>query len=307
MTDSTSYEIISSYVTESVRTAMQAVNADEKKATEIRLRCERAVSYVYPDKIKYLTKNGKLTDNYSDSECVAVTASEIRQIVEKLCHFSVYSCTRELHEGYFVLKGGIRVGVAGTYSDTAGQTINNFSSLNFRIARCVKNCSAQIFEKIFPDRSSVLICGGVNSGKTTVLRDLCRLCGNSLKVSLIDERNEISSSYGGIAENDVGVSTDILVGCKRSAGIISAVRTLSPDMIFCDEISEKEDSDAILQAFGCGVNFAATVHAENYENLMKRIAVKPLIETGVFDYAVFLEGSCFPGKVREIRRLKNAF
>ncbi|MDE7136900.1 MAG: stage III sporulation protein AA, partial [Ruminococcus sp.] len=107
--------------------------------------------------------------------------------------------------------------------------------------------------------------------------------------------------------NDVGVLTDVLGGCKRSVGIISAVRTLSPDMIFCDEISETEDSEAILQAFGCGVNFAATVHAENYENLMKRTAIKPLLESGVFDYAVFLEGSGFPGKIREIRRLKNAF
>ncbi|MDE5771582.1 MAG: Flp pilus assembly complex ATPase component TadA [Ruminococcus sp.] len=307
MTDSTSYEIISSYVTESVRTAMQSVTLKERKATEIRLRCERSVSYIYPNRIKYLTRNGRLTDNYNDTECVKVTADDIRQIVEKLCHFSVYSCKRELHEGYFVLKSGIRVGVAGTYSNTDGQTISNFSSLNFRIARCVENCAVQIYERIFRSHSSVIICGGVNSGKTTVLRDLCRLCGNSFKVSLIDERNEISSSFGGVAENDVGVLTDVLVGCKRSAGIVSAVRTLSPDMIFCDEISETEDSDAVLQAFGCGVNFAATVHAENYENLMKRIAIKPLIEAGVFDYAVFLEGSGFPGKIKEIRRLKNAF
>ncbi|MDE6102807.1 MAG: Flp pilus assembly complex ATPase component TadA [Ruminococcus sp.] len=307
MTDSTSYEIISSYVTESVRTAMQSVNHDERNATEIRLRCRRAVSYIYPDKIKYLTKNGRLTDKYYDSECVKVTADDIRQTVEKLCHFSVYSCTRELHEGYFVLKGGIRVGVAGTYSETAGQTIKDFSSLNFRMARCVENCAVQIYERIFHGHSSVLICGGVNSGKTTVLRDLCRLCGNNFKVSLIDERNEISSAFGGVPENDVGVLTDVLVGCRRSVGIISAVRTLSPDMIFCDEISETEDSSSILQAFGCGVNFVATVHAENYEGLMKRTAIRPLIDAGVFDYAVFLEGSSFPGRVREIRRLKNVF
>ncbi len=307
MTDSTSYEIISSYVTEPVRTAMRSVNFNERKATEIRLRCERAVSYIYPNKIKYLTRNGRLTENYHDSECIRVTATDIRQIVEKLCHFSIYSCTKELHEGYFVLKNGIRVGVAGTYSDTAGQTINDFGSLNFRIARCVENCAVQIYERIFGNQNSVIICGGVNSGKTTVLRDLCRLCGNSFKVSLIDERNEISSSFGGVSENDVGVLTDVLVGCKRSVGIVSAVRTLSPDMIFCDEISETEDSEAILHAFGCGVNFAATVHAENYENLMKRTAIKPLIEAGVFDYAVFLEGNGFPGKIREIRRLKNAF
>lgn len=147
---------------------------------------------------------------------------------------------------------------------------------------------------------SILICGGVNSGKTTILRDLCRLSGNCFKVTLIDERNEISATSGGIPENDVGVLTDILINCNRSHGVISAVRTLSPDMIFCDEISTSDDVVAILQAHGCGVKFSATVHAENYENLLKRQTIKVLLENKVFEYAVFLENV---GKVREIRRL----
>ncbi|MDE5556128.1 MAG: stage III sporulation protein AA, partial [Ruminococcus sp.] len=130
------------------------------------------------------------------------------------------------------------------------------------------------------------------------------ICGNNFKVSLIDERNEISSVSGGIPENDVGVLTDVLVGCRRADGIISAVRTLSPDMIFCDEISTSEDSEAILRAFGCGVRFTATVHAENYENLIRRYAIRPLLENGVFEYAVFLEGM---GKIREIRRIGRCF
>ena len=302
MTKSTSYETISLYMMPHVRNAMQAVGENERAVTEIRLRSGRAVSYIFPDRIKYLTKNGKLVDNYQNSENIIIAATDIKQTVDKLCHFSVHSCTTELREGYFVLKGGIRVGVAGTYSDTAGKTINNFNALNFRVARCVTGCAEKIYERIYG--KSILICGGVNSGKTTILRDLCRICGNNFKVSLIDERNEISSISGGIPENDVGVLTDVLVGCRRADGIISAVRTLSPDMIFCDEISTSDDSEAILRAFGCGVRFTATVHAENYENLIRRYAIRPLLENGVFEYAVFLEGM---GKIREIRRIGRCF
>lgn len=302
MTDSTSYEIISSYMTQTVRNAMHNVAENERTATEIRLRSGRAVSYIFPDRIKYLTRNGQLTESFRNPENVIITSADIKQTVEKLCHFSMHSCARELHEGYFVLRGGIRVGVAGTYSDTAGKTINTFNALNFRIARCIEGCATEIYRKIYGN--SVLICGGVNSGKTTVLRDLCRLCGNSFKVTLIDERNEISSTSGGVPENDVGVLTDVLVGCGRAEGIVSAVRTLSPDMIFCDEISTSEDSDAILQGVGCGVKFSATVHAGDYANLLKRQTIRPLLENGVFDYAVFLEGV---GKIREIRRIGKCF
>ena len=67
MTESTSYETISLYMMPNVRNAMQAVGENERAVTEIRLRSGRAVSYIFPDRIKYLTKNGKLVDNYKNS------------------------------------------------------------------------------------------------------------------------------------------------------------------------------------------------------------------------------------------------
>ncbi|MDE6834672.1 MAG: Flp pilus assembly complex ATPase component TadA [Ruminococcus sp.] len=302
MTESTSYEIISSYMIPEIRTAMKLVSESGKTATEIRLRSGRAISYVFPDRIKYLTSTGKLISDYNNPENIVISAEDIRQTVDRLCHYSMHSCTRELREGYFVLRGGIRVGLAGTYSDTTRKTINSFNALNFRVARCVTGCAEKIYERIAG--KSVLICGGVNTGKTTVLRDLCRIYGNKIKISLIDERNEIASVTGGVPENDVGVLTDVLVGCRRADGIISAVRTLSPDMIFCDEISTPEDVSAIYGAFGCGVGFTATVHAENYENLLKRQTIRPLLESGIFEYVVFLEKL---GRIREIRRLGICF
>ena len=147
------------------------------------------------------------------------------------------------------------------------------------------------------------IVGRNGAGKTTLLRDLCRLLGDSRKVVLIDERNEISASSGGTPGRDIGAMTDVIVGSGRASGIISAVRTLSPDMIICDEISDSGDAEAILGGYGCGVNFTASLHAESYDEMLSRTAAVPLIEAGVFDYAVFLLGSGFPSKIKEIRRL----
>ncbi len=307
MSSRTSYEIISSYMTEPVRNAMLSVgNIGRNRLCEIRLRSNRPVAYIYPGCVRYLASGGELASDHRSSQCVSVSAENIAAIVNKLCRYSVHSCSRELREGFFVLEGGIRVGVAGTCSETSDKTLRDFNALNFRIARAVIGCAEEIFHRTCSHHASVLICGGVNSGKTTLLRDLCRLCGDRFKVTLIDERNEISSSVAGSPSNDVGVLTDIISGAERSSGIISAIRTLSPDMIFCDEISTPADSEAILSGYGCGVRFAATLHAENFEGMMKRSVAERLISAGVFDYAVFLGGSAQPSTITEVRSLKNA-
>lgn len=299
----TSYEIVLSYMPPEIRHIMKQAAEHTEKLSEIRLRSGRAVSYVYPGKIMFLTAGGGLTADHRDSRCICASAEDIHKTAEALCRYSVHSCSKELSEGFFVIGGGIRVGVAGTVSGTADRTIKDFSGLNFRIARSVNGCAEELFRRT--NGRSVLICGGVNSGKTTILRDLCRILGNDRKVVLIDERNEISASSGGVPSRDVGAMTDVIVGSDRAAGIISAVRTLSPDIIICDEISDKADAEAILSGFGCGVSFTSTIHAESYEELLSRRAAVPLIEAGVFDYAVFLQGCSFPSRIKEIRRISK--
>lgn len=301
MENSTSYDIILRYVPSELRMAMQKVAVDEReKVNEIRIRSCRAVSYVFPERTMFLQRSGKLSDD-SDGAFTAAPA-DINSVVSALSRHSLHSCTRELHQGFFVIGGGIRVGVAGTYSDTSNQVLREFSGLNFRIAREVTGCAELIHNRIGRGKG-ILICGGVNSGKTTVLRDLCRLTSRKYKVTLVDERGEIAAMSGGVPLNDVGVMTDVLTGCSRNTGIVSAIRTLSPDYIFCDEIATDADCDAILSAYGCGVGFAATIHAADCHDLKKRFIASRLISQGVFSYAVFLAGSHAPGKIREIRRI----
>lgn len=301
MESSTSYDIILRYVPPELRTAMQKVSAEERsRVNEIRIRSCRAVTYVFPERTLFLQRSGQLTEQPDGA--LTTAPADLNSSVSALSRHSLHSCTRELHQGYFVIGGGIRVGIAGTYSDTQDPVLRDFSGLNFRIAREVKGCAELICDRVGNGRG-ILICGGVNSGKTTVLRDLCRLVSRRYKVTLVDERGEIAAMSGGVPLNDVGIMTDVLTGCTRSSGIVSAIRTLSPDYIFCDEIASEADCAAILSAYGCGVGFAATIHASDCRDLKNRLIASRLTAQGVFSYAVFLAGSHAPGRIREIRRI----
>lgn len=303
MNESTSYRAVLSYLPEKLRKLMSNLHESELESlTEVRLRAGGPVYFVYPNKVRYLQKAGGLSSKYND-EAYFVGTLTVREILERLCHFSVHSCKKQLEEGCFVIENGVRVGVSGAYSSADRPALYEFASLNFRIPRCVKGCAEKLFSETF-DRN-IIICGGVNSGKTTILRELCRLTGNIRKTALIDERNEIACMAGGEPQNDIGAMTDVIVNLSRSDGIMSAVRTLSPEVIFCDEISSISDSEAIISGIGCGVVFAVTAHGNNYSDLMKRNDMAFLINSGLIDSIVFLEGNSAPSKVREIKRLVN--
>lgn len=303
MTDSTSYEVIAEYLTAGIRSAYLSVRQFERQSvSELRLNSGRAAAMVFPDKIMYLTNSG-LTANPRNTSAVTVMPTDISSIVDSLSHYSIHSCTRQLRDGVFVLRKGVRVGLSGSFNSEGCMT--DITGLNFRISRNIQGCADEVYKLVSQSCQGIVICGGVNSGKTTILRDLCRTVGNMHKAVLVDERNEIACTNGGIIENDVGMLTNILTGCSRAKGIVSAVRTLSPDFIFCDEISTEEDASAIIENLGCGVKFCATVHGTSFQDLQNRFVMKTLLKTDAFGYAVILDGGNNPGKIREIRRLNN--
>jgi stage III sporulation protein AA len=303
MNESTSFRAVLSYLPEKMRGLMSGLQEKELEfLTEVRLRAGGPVYFVYPNKVRYLQKNGGLSAKYTD-EAYFVGALSVKETVDRLCHFSIHSCKKQLEEGFFVVENGVRVGVSGAYSSADSPKLYEFASLNFRIPRCVKGCADKLFTETFDE--NIIICGGVNSGKTTILRELCRLTGNIRKTVLIDERNEVACMLGGEPQNDIGIMTDVIVNLSRSGGIMSAVRTLSPDVVFCDEISSMADSEAIMKGIGCGVKFVVTAHGKNYSDFMKRNDIAFLVNSGLYDSIVFLEGASAPSKIREIKRLGN--
>lgn len=67
------------------------------------------------------------------------------------------------------------------------------------------------------------------------------------------------------------------------------LRTMSPDVVAMDEITAKEDCDALIQAGWCGVKLLATAHAGGKNDLFSRPVYAPLAETGLFDTLIILQ------------------
>ena len=85
-----------------------------------------------------------LKNNIDEKVLDYITTPEmILQILQRVCDNSLYSYQSQICEGFITLKGGHRIGVTGNaiIKDKKIATLSYISSLNFRIARQVLNCS----------------------------------------------------------------------------------------------------------------------------------------------------------------------
>lgn len=226
------------------------------------------------------------------------SAKEIADCFAEVCRYSVYSFEEEISHGFITLDGGHRVGICGTAVTSRGgiTSFRDISGLNIRIAHQIFGCADELYERAFSDEPrSLLLAGKPLCGKTTVLRDLARLLGASHRVVLIDSRSELSASVRGTPAFDIGLNTDALCGCEKSEGIMLAIRSLSPDIVICDEIGD--DQFAVEQAMFCGVKVIASAHAGSIAELKKRTATRGLLP--LFDCAAVL-GEL--GRITEFQR-----
>lgn len=208
----------------------------------------------------------------------AFSAEEIADCFAEICRYSVYSYEEEIARGFITLDGGHRVGICGTAVTKNGKitSLKDISGLNIRIAHQVRGCADELYERVFSNGlHSLLLAGKPLSGKTTVLRDLARRLGERHRVVLIDSRGELSASVRGTPSFDIGLNTDALCGCEKSEGIMLCIRSLSPEIIICDEIGN--DEAAVEQAMFCGVKMIASAHADSMEQLQKRTSTRSLM------------------------------
>lgn len=257
--------------------------------SEIRLRSGEPLSVTLPDQYIYLTENGAYTT--SADKALRVTTEDIRHTFEAVCRYSVHSCQSRINSGFVTVAGGHRAGLCGTAVYSPSGKIENLkyiNSINFRIAAEVRGAADEILlTAMGSGLKSVLIFGAPCSGKTTILRDLCRQVGDKYSVSLVDERFEIASVSGGNVNNHVGINTDVFSGFSKTDGILTAIRVMSPRMIVCDEIGSDSDISALKQAWISGVKIAASMHSGSVRELTGS-SVYPLIACKAFDFAVFV-------------------
>lgn len=296
-----------SYLSPRLRSAVQSMQqGDIEMLQEIRIRSGRSLAVTVSGREYFLMMSGNLT-SYPE-QAVKVTRAETEETFRKVCEYSVYSYEREIREGFITLRGGARVGISGTavYDGRRLSGMRDISSLCFRMPRQVHNCAAKLArETIVRNKGGLLIAGKAGSGKTTILRDLCRILGSSSRVSLIDTRGEIAGTLHGVPQYDTGSHTDVFDGFPRGDGAVMALRAMTPEYIVCDEISTHEEVRALLQVFGCGVNIIASAHAGSFEDLFKRRTLIPLIDSGVFSNAALLGDEMQPGTIISVQRLNG--
>lgn len=275
----------------------------KSKVTEIRVRINKNVVINESSVSNFLQFDGKLSKLKTD---FYATQSDIDEIFQIICNYSIYSVQNQIRRGFVTFRGGHRVGLAGTAVVENGvvSNVKNISSVNVRIARDFPNCSQKIVKIFSSVQGGMLIIGPPSSGKTTILRDMSRALSEELSsVVIVDERSEISGICDGEPQFDIG-NCDILNEFPKHIGVVQAIRVLSPKIIICDEIGTDEDVSSIESALNSGVNMICSMHAQNVEEFLKKPQAKKLISTGAFQSFVFLD-SIVPCAVKEFFNLER--
>ncbi len=271
---------------------------DYEQVKEVRIRRNGPVWILKENKRLYITGNGTYTEIPMQGICL--TEREFGDLFSHICRHSVYAFEEELSKGYLTVAGGHRIGVVGqtVWDGSEVKSMKCFTALNIRISHEVKGVADKILSYLYEKDTlkSTLIISPPGCGKTTLLRDLVRKISNGsrqhfpLNVSLIDERSEIASCYLGVAQNDVGVHTDILDACPKATGMMMVLRSMAPQVIAVDELGGKEDYVAIRQAFYLGCKLLATIHGTEYETLSANPYLKELLQPNGFERILFLQG-----------------
>ena len=210
---------------------------------------------------------------------------EIDHVVGKLCKNSLYSQAESITRGVITTEYGIRAGVCGraVLSDGRIACVRDISSVCIRIPHRVPG-AAEPLRAAVRGGKSILVHSPPGLGKTTVLRELVAMisseCGK--RCAVIDTRYELSAMVeGGLC--------DVFLGYPRYDGIMSAVRTMSPEYVVCDEIYDKSDVEALRYARASGVAVLESAHASGLGSLLKNESILSILGAGVFDTVCGIE------------------
>ncbi len=256
--------------------------ADKVGITEIRIRADMPCSFTA------CGRNIPMRENAGGAVLMS-DIKEIESIVYRLCEGSVYSCSEHIKKGYIPFCG-TRVGISGTAYTNDGkiQGFNKVSSLNIRIPRYINAADDMLsyIEREGVENSlGVIAVSPPNGGKTTFLRSLAKGLSdtkrrNPMRVCIIDEREELFCR--GMLRDCI---CDVISGIPKAVAIELAVRTLSPQLIVCDEIGGEYEAKLLYEAALGGVYLAASFHGAGTPELLRKDYLKKLICAGAFKTA----------------------
>lgn len=229
--------------------------------------------------------------NRVESLAGELTRTELEQVIRLASRCSIHAVLPQLRQGFLTLPGGHRLGICGRAVLREGEihAIEPVSSLNLRLARQMRGVAEPLMERLCPkgEFRSTLILAPPGAGKTTLLRDVIRCLSDGVgcvphRVSLADERGEVAAMQGDGPQLYVGENTDVMEGCPKAQGLMLLLRGMNPQVLCADEITAREDIEAMSMAAGCGVDLLCTAHGASRDDLERRGLYRALTEQGVF-------------------------
>ena len=291
----TSWDVLAPYLPSAWLAALGRLPPQEQDSIqELRLRADEPLVLSFPDGDRYLCTTS--SSALQQPNALVCRAEQLQECFLRFCEDSLYAHEAELRQGFLSVRGGIRVGLAGTavLDGDSVRTIRRVTSLCVRLPRRHAGCAASLMPHLCRENGvvSTLLVGEPSSGKTSLLRDVAAtLAARRVRVAVVDERGELVGE-------DALVGCDVLRGYPKAVGILQAVRCLAPQVVVFDELGDEAEIAAVSACAHAGVAVVASLHGRTPEGLACKRVVRELVRCEVFAQWVFLRGRCAPGEWR---------
>ncbi|MEG1537936.1 MAG: stage III sporulation protein AA, partial [Clostridiales bacterium] len=275
---------------------------------ELRLKPEQPVLARFHQREAFIGGDGYLEQD--EALAPRLTREEFRKTVLLVTDSSFYALEEELRRGYITLPGGHRAGITGRAVLEKGvvRTLREISGINMRLARHIPGLALPLLPWLFNqqgDLQQTLLVAPPRAGKTTMLRDIACLLsagayGSPLTCGIVDERSELAALRQGLPQLPIGLRSDVLDGCPKAEGLMMLLRSMSPQVLICDEIGRPEDVTALQEAAHAGVRVIASAHGADVGELTRRPALESLLTAKAFTRIVFLSRRLGPGTIEAV-------